>query len=124
MISLINYRNVPGVVSETFYETPKMSTYLLAFIVSEFEAAGQTPEDSTKPFGIWARPGAKTMGKYPFETGQKLVASMDAYTGVNYYDSDPHMKMDQAAIPDFSAGAMENWGLLTYRSVKTLFDFL
>lgn len=99
-----------------FEDTPKMSTYLLAFIVSEFKRETSTTQPD---FGVWARPGAMGQGKYALGVGEKLVVEMEKWMGIQYYNLSTNpvikMKMDQAAIPDFSAGAMENWGLLTYR---------
>lgn len=91
-----------------------MSTYLLAFIVSEFTPANITTT-ATNKFGVYARPGASDQGEYAFTSGQAIVKAMSNYTGIDYYGMSPSLKMDQAGLPDFSAGAMENWGLLTYR---------
>ncbi|CAH0703043.1 unnamed protein product [Spodoptera exigua] len=112
---------VAGKIAETFYTTPKMSTYLLAFIVSDYipVAVGTTPQ---RPFTIYARDNIKDTGKYSLEVGEKLLNLMEEYTAFPYYGMGDHMEMKQAAIPDFSAGAMENWGLLTYREALILYD--
>ncbi|CAG9818324.1 unnamed protein product [Phaedon cochleariae] len=98
-----------------FRTTPKMSTYLVAFIVSHFEPALKSPGK----YNVYARPSAShTMGlstKY----GEYLVDSMGKWMGISYTDlGDPQVA--QVAIPDFAAGAMENWGLITFREVDLL----
>lgn len=89
-----------------------MSTYLLAFIVSKFDHT-QTLERHT----VYARPEEIKQGKgeYALETGDKVLKGIEDFLSVDYSLE----KMDQAAIPNnyFAAGAMENWGLVTYRYV-------
>lgn len=87
-----------------------MSTYLLAFIVSNFS--------STEVNGIhqvYARPQEIEAGKadYALDAAGKLLSTIEDFVDVEYALE----KMDQAAIPDdyFYFGAMENWGLVTYR---------
>lgn len=101
---------------DTFKITPKMPTYLLAFIVSDYE--GMESEDSQ--FGVYARPESKPHTKYALDFGIESLKALGDYLGVDYYSVVE--KMDMAAIPDFSAGAMENWGLLTYRETGILYD--
>ena len=105
-----------GLFEDVYKTTPKMSTYLIAFIVSEYEGR----EDNGKTFGVWARPEMQKESEYAFNVGVDILAYFNKYTDSDYY---AHMdKMDMAAIPDFSAGAMENWGLLTYRESNLLYS--
>lgn len=104
-----------GKIKETFYTTPRTSTYLLAFIVSGYEQVA-TNHQSTRPFHIYARGNIPAgSGDYSLRVGSPLLEVMERYTAIPYYTMGTNMNMKQAAIPDFSAGAMENWGLLTYR---------
>ncbi|XP_012269271.2 aminopeptidase N-like [Athalia rosae] len=96
-----------------FERTPRMSTYLIAFIVSDFEAIKNF--DGT--YNVWTKPTAIARGRWAFDVGQLELAALERYTGVNY----TLPKMDQASIPDFEAGAMENWGLVTYRESMFLY---
>lgn len=92
-----------------------MSTYLLAFIVSEFTSRNDTE------FGVLARPEFYNQTEYPYTVGKQILKKMGEYLNLDYYTMG-NDKMDMAAIPDFSAGAMENWGLLTYRERSLLVD--
>lgn len=82
-----------------------MSTYLVAFVVCDFKAlhAGS--------FGAWAREGSLKSAKYSLEIGPQILKYLEDFFQIKY----PLPKMDMIAIPDFAAGAMENWGLITYR---------
>lgn len=94
-----------------------MSTYLLAIIVAEYDSLDVYNQNNQLVYEVIARPEAigNGQGQYALEVGQELLATMSAHTGYDFYAIDPNIKMTQASIPDFSAGAMENWGLLTYR---------
>ncbi|XP_055548788.1 aminopeptidase N-like [Wyeomyia smithii] len=99
----------------TIFETTKlMSSYLLAFVVSDFESKGDNLQS------IYARPNAIEETDFALEAGGKILTALSSHIGISYYDSMPEMK--QFAIPDFAAGAMENWGLVTYREQYLLFD--
>lgn len=90
-----------------------MSTYLVAFIISEFTCtAGESVDNVT--FQVCSRDEVADTRARAVDIGSKIIAKLNAYTGINY-NSFENVKMDQVAIPDFSAGAMENWGLVTYR---------
>nr|AEO12690.1 aminopeptidase N1 [Ostrinia nubilalis] len=110
-----------GRISETFYTTPITSTYLLAFIVSHYDKV-ETNNDEDRPFDIYARDNANGTGAWSLEIGMKLLEAMENYTDYPYYTMAEKINMKQAAIPDFNAGAMENWGLLTYREALILYD--
>jgi aminopeptidase N len=96
-----------------FKQTPLMSTYLVAFIVSEFKCTAGATVDGI-PTEVCSRPGTEDTTKIAQETAPQILAAMQAYTGLSYKDFNIG-KLTQAAIPDFSAGAMENWGLTTFR---------
>ncbi|XP_026755766.2 membrane alanyl aminopeptidase-like isoform X2 [Galleria mellonella] len=110
-----------GRKADTFYTTPYTSTYLLAFIVSHYDMIA-TNGDDDRPFHIYARDNADDTGDWSLKIGLKLLDAMEEFTNISYYDMAEHLDMKQAAIPDFSAGAMENWGLLTYREALILYD--
>ena len=99
-----------------FAPTPRMSTYLLAFVIGKFNVL----EKKTKS-GVIVRtyaPLDKSLDSLEFPTSV-AVESLDYYEklfGISY----PLEKLDQVAIPDFEAGAMENWGLVTYRESQLL----
>nr|AHA90590.1 aminopeptidase N [Achaea janata] len=112
-----------GWVAETFHTSTVTSTYLLAFIVSHYERVASST-DPERPFYIYARDNVGDTGEWSLEIGEKLLLAMEEYTGYPYYSMTENIIMQQAAIPDFSAGAMENWGLLTYREALILYDRL
>ncbi|KAL8968977.1 MAG: hypothetical protein Q9183_002219 [Haloplaca sp. 2 TL-2023] len=101
----------------TFRKTPLMSTYLLAFIVGELNCV--ETNNFRVPVRVFATPDKDIEhGRFSLELAAK---TLDFYEKT--FDSQfPLPKMDMVAIPDFSAGAMENWGLITYRVVDVLFD--
>lgn len=101
----------------TFNTTPPMSTYLLAFIVGELNVVES--QDFRVPVRVYAPPDQDIeRGRFSVDLAAKTLAFYE-----KKFDSQfPLPKMDMVAIPDFSAGAMENWGLITYRVVDLLFD--
>ncbi|KAI9704105.1 MAG: Aminopeptidase 2 mitochondrial [Candelina mexicana] len=100
-----------------FNTSPLMSTYLLAFIVGELNFVGT--HEFRIPIRVFATPDKDIeQGRFSVELAAR---TLDFYEKA--FDSEfPLPKMDMVAIPDFSAGAMENWGLITYRVVDVLFD--
>jgi len=92
-----------------FQTTPKMSTYLVAFIVSDFEST--TGELNGLRQRVFSRKGKQDQQEWALWSGLVVESSLAGYFGVPF----ALPKLDQAGIPDFSAGAMENWGLATYR---------
>lgn len=103
---------------EIFRRTPRMSTYLVAFMVSEFRIR----ESNNRSFGVLARPDAYAQTQYAFRIGQEMLAKLDDWMGYRYLDVPEMEKMHLAALPDFSDGAMENWGLLIFRESTLLYD--
>ncbi|XP_006740755.1 aminopeptidase N [Leptonychotes weddellii] len=102
-----------------FETTPVMSTYLLAYIVSEFKHV-QTRTPNGVLIRIWARPSGidQGHGDYALNVTGPILDFFSAHYDTPY----PLNKSDQIALPDFNAGAMENWGLVTYRENSLLFD--
>ena len=107
----------PGFKAVRFAETPVMSTYLLAFVVGDLAAIEQRADGGTL-VRVWATRGKEEQGRYALETSARLLAYFNDYFGIPY----PLPKLDHLAIPDFAAGAMENWGAVTYRETALLVD--
>lgn len=99
-----------------FNTTPLMSTYLVAFIVGDLKYV----ENNTYrvPIKVWATPGSEHLGQYAADIAAQTLAFFDKKFDIPY----PLPKMDMVAIHDFSAGAMENFGLVTYRNIALLLD--
>lgn len=95
-----------GSITTHFEGTPPTSPYLIAFIVSDFEFL-ENDDVGSVPHRTYARPNAVHLTEFALQTGIRMLDALANYIGIEY--SLP--KMDQAAIPDFAAGAMENWGL-------------
>ncbi len=91
-----------------FHQTPLMSTYLLFFGVGEFEFI---EDDGDILVRAAAMPGMTEHAKFGLEFGRKSLEFSEAYYGIRY----PLPKLDLIAISDFAAGAMENWGAITFR---------
>lgn len=99
----------------TFAKTPITSTYLVAFIISEFTCTtGEPIEVDVIQQDVCSRPETAEIRALAVEKSPPIMRALEALTGVQYSFSGIG-KMDQYAIPDFAAGAMENWGLVTYR---------
>ncbi|KAL9898322.1 uncharacterized protein ACN427_006527 [Glossina fuscipes fuscipes] len=114
--NMLRAANVGDYYEDEYETTPIMSTYLLAFIVSRFTER----TDDNGSFGILARPDYYAQTEYSFVVGQEILEILDKYFDLPFYTLGID-KMQMAAIPDFSAGAMENWGLLTYRERLLLY---
>uniref|UniRef100_A0A4Y0BM55 Aminopeptidase N n=1 Tax=Anopheles funestus TaxID=62324 RepID=A0A4Y0BM55_ANOFN len=98
----------------TFERTPLMSTYLLAFVVSDFQYRISGSQR------VYVRPNAFQEATFALEAGVKILEALDNHLGIPYSMYMP--KLYQIAVPDFAAGAMENWGLVTYREQALLFN--
>ena len=107
----------PGLKSVRFAETPVMSTYLLVFIVGHLTSIEEQAPGGTK-VGVWTTPGKEKQAAFALDTSVKLLGYFNEYFGIPY----PLAKLDHIAIPDFAAGAMENWGAVTYRETALLVD--
>uniref|UniRef100_A0A673C104 Aminopeptidase n=1 Tax=Sphaeramia orbicularis TaxID=375764 RepID=A0A673C104_9TELE len=110
--------DLPGGLLEDYFDTTvKMSTYLVAYIVSDFVSVSRTTQHGVK-ISIYAVPDKIDQTTFALDAAVKLLDFYDDYFDIPY----PLPKQDLAAIPDFQSGAMENWGLTTYRETGLLFD--
>ncbi len=103
----------------TFAPSPAMSTYLLLFAVGEFESIEGRTKDGV-PVRVYTTPGRTPLGRFALDTAVRGLEWFDRYYGIPYRKSVP--KCDLLAIPDFEAGAMENWGAITFRETAIFVD--
>jgi aminopeptidase N/puromycin-sensitive aminopeptidase len=99
-----------------FLTTPKMSTYLVAFLVGDFKCT-EGEADGVKIRGC-ATPDKVDLTPYSVEVAKYILHYYDTYFGIPY----PLKKLDLIGLPDFEAGAMENFGAITYRETDMLID--
>jgi aminopeptidase N/puromycin-sensitive aminopeptidase len=93
-----------------------MSSYLAALVVGNFEYLES--EADGIPIRVYATPGKKEMGTFALDVATNVMKYYDHYFGIKY----PYGKLDLVGLPDFSAGAMENTGCITFREVILLID--
>jgi len=102
--------------SVRFATTAKMSSYLAALVVGNFEYV--EGESDGIPIRVYSTPGKKEMGTFALDVASNVLKYYDHYFGIKY----PYGKLDLIGLPDFSAGAMENTGCITFREVILLID--
>jgi aminopeptidase N len=107
---------VAGKHTVRFATTPKMSTYLVAFLVGDFKCT-EGKSDGV-PIRGCSTPDKVELTKFAVESAKYVLHYYDAYFGIKY----PMPKLDMVALPDFEAGAMENFGCITYRETDLLVD--
>ena len=101
----------------SFAPTPKMSTYLVAYVIGDLEFLETKTREGTV-IRVFVTPGKKKQAKFALETAARMLSFYNDYFGIPY----PMAVLDLIAIPDFAAGAMENWGAITYRETALLID--
>jgi aminopeptidase N/puromycin-sensitive aminopeptidase len=99
-----------------FATTAKMSSYLAALVVGNFDYVEGSADGI--PIRVYSTPGQKEMGKFALDAAEYIVGYYDKYFGIKY----PYGKLDLIGLPDFSAGAMENVGCITFREADLLTD--
>ena len=100
-----------------FQETPIMSTYLLFFAIGKIKSK-QLKTNNNILIRVWATNEQERFSDFALKTSEKLLDYFESYFGTKY----PLPKLDHIAIPDFAAGAMENWGCISYRETALLVD--
>ncbi len=103
---------VDGRTRTVFAETPKISSYLVAFTIGPYEATEAAATESGIPVRVWLPPGLADKGTYARDAHVRALEYLERYTAIPY----PYTKVDAIGIPDFEAGAMENPGAITYRT--------
>ena len=101
----------------TFAVTPRMSTYLLAWAVGEFDYIEGSAKSGVT-IRVFTPPGRAEEGKFALDVGIKSLDFYDNFFQIPY----PLPKLDMLCCTEFAMGAMENWGLVTYREVDLLID--
>ncbi len=106
----------PGKHTLKFATTPKMSTYLVAFLVGDFKCT--TGSSDGVPIRACSTPDKVALTPFAVESAKYILHYYNTYFGIKY----PMPKLDMVALPDFEAGAMENFGCITYRETDLLVD--
>ena len=99
-----------------FSASPKMSSYLVALLAGDFQCLSGSADDI--PIRVCATPEKKDLGAFALTSAEHVLKYYDKY----YYTKYPFKKLDFIGIPDFSAGAMENIGAITFRESDLLID--
>jgi aminopeptidase N len=97
-------------LTTTFEKTPVMSTYLLAFAYGELSYKESQTKNGTS-VRIYSTTDKVRLTDFALDTAVRCLEFFEGYFSVPY----PLPKLDLIGLPDFSAGAMENWGLVTFR---------
>jgi len=100
----------------TFATTPRMSTYLVAIAVGDFQCSEATADNI--PIRICATADKKNLTRIALDAAQQILRFYNGYFGIKY----PFLKLDVVAVPDFAAGAMENTAAIFYRETDLLAD--
>ena len=107
-----------GLTTVTFQKSVPMVTYLACFIVCDFEYEEKLTTIHQTKFRVYATPAQKDRVRYALDIGANITDFFTDYYNISY----PLPKQDMIAIPDFVSGAMEHWGLITYRETNLLYD--
>ncbi|KAG5924715.1 hypothetical protein E4U42_004567 [Claviceps africana] len=106
----------------SFETSPVMSTYLLAWAVGDFEYVEQLTDRRYNgkqiPVRVYTTRGLKEQGRWALQHAPKVIDFFSEIFDIDY----PLPKSDLLAVHEFTHGAMENWGLVTYRTTQVLFD--
>ncbi len=99
-----------------FAPTPKMSSYLVAMVVGKFEYVEGVVDNI--PIRVYASPGKKELTTFALDAAENIMRYYNQYFSIKY----PYGKLDLVGLADFSAGAMENTGCITFREILLLLD--
>jgi len=103
--------------ADQFQESLRMSTYLVAFLVSDFDYKEKTTTSGIK-VRVWTPPPQIAQASYALDIATETLSNYEKFFQINF----PLPKQDLVVIPDFSTGAEENWGLIGFTSPMLLFD--
>lgn len=112
----------PNTKVVSFERTPPMSSYLAAWAIGDFKYieafTTRKYNGSPIPVRVYATRGLEGQGRFALEHAHKIIDLFSETFGTDY----PIPKADLLAVHDFAQGAMENWGLVTYRTLDVLYD--
>ncbi|EDV25745.1 uncharacterized protein TRIADDRAFT_35766 [Trichoplax adhaerens] len=116
----------PGYLTKTYQRSLRMSSYLLAFVISDFEFR-ELRTKTNLPVRVWSTPHTINQSSFALIGGVNITEYFEDFFGVPYPLPKQGMQdsislTDYESIPDFAAGAMENWGLILYRETALLYD--
>lgn len=100
-----------------FASTPRMSSYLLALIIGEFEHIKGKSKNGVQ-IRVHTTPGKKAQAQFALDVAKRSLDFLEDYFGIKF----PMPVLDLIALPDFASGAMENWGAITFRETALLVD--
>uniref|UniRef100_A0A8C4QX74 Aminopeptidase n=1 Tax=Eptatretus burgeri TaxID=7764 RepID=A0A8C4QX74_EPTBU len=113
---LVKSEPLPGELTKDYFQTTvKMSSYLLAFAIGEFESISKETQSGVN-VSIFAVPGKAQHGKFALDDAVRVLEYYELGFAIPY----PLQKLDLLAVPDFEAGAMENWGLVIFKERNLL----
>jgi len=107
-----------GYTEVKFQKSQPMVTYLACFIVCDFKYKEKLTNKYNTKFRVYGTPLQQERLNYSLQIGANITDYFEGYFDIEY----PLPKQDMIAIPDFVSGAMEHWGLITYRETNLLFD--
>jgi len=99
-----------------FATTPKMSCYLVAFVIGNFEYVEGSADGI--PIRVYISPGKKNLASFALAAAEQSLSYFDKYFGIKY----PYGKLDMIGLSDFGPGAMENTACITYREAFLMLD--
>ena len=101
-----------------FEKTPRMSTYLLAFVLGDLQRVSKKTKNGTEVSVLATKAQKYSLLEFPLDFAVRVLEFYEDFFDQKF----PLPKCDHVALPDFSSGAMENWGLITYRETALLAD--
>ncbi|KAI8521597.1 hypothetical protein Bbelb_013510 [Branchiostoma belcheri] len=113
----VAYTRGDGLVETHFQRSVPMSSYLACFIVCDFKYTESVTRGGT-PIRVYATPDQVNNTLYALDIMRNVTDYFEELFRIPY----PLPKLDQIAIPDFVSGAMEHWGLITYRETNLLYE--
>lgn len=114
----VSSKNEQSTQTVSFATTPRMSPYLLALVIGDLQQKSGTTNSGIR-VNVYATPAQPAVSlDFALQHSIATIEFFEQYFGIPY----PLPKSDAVALPDFSNGAMENWGLITYRESALLYD--
>uniref|UniRef100_A0A915DV06 Aminopeptidase N n=1 Tax=Ditylenchus dipsaci TaxID=166011 RepID=A0A915DV06_9BILA len=109
-----NILNISSFIMTCYEDTPKMSSYLIAVVVSDYvsqESTFQTLDNRSVVVRVWSQPEQIESTNLALKAGLAAIVNLESLFKIPY----PLPKIDMISVPAFDAGAMENWGLIIFK---------